>query len=1170
MSKGGERKSLNRSADSQARQPRGGVMSPRRRTRNSLVALFTAVVTPMWVMGAIDPALAASPFQIEDINPDGSTVAQPLNGSQGGRVNGLKVAAGSNQVAYAASEWGGIFKTTDGAQTWVHLDGHLPQATFDVDVDPSDTDIVYATSLYDGRVDSLGGINVSYDGGATWFHPEVPDTNPPCDSWSEPSAFGIGIRPDAPNNVFVGTSCGIAVSQDSGVTWTHVDPDPATNGRRIWDVVAQAGGIVDICGADGHHRSVGNGDGGSWTSSALSASGRVCSIAASPLESDVLYVTQNNGNLWESSDGGASWTVLEDGVGNRRAFVVTNQTGANSFDLYYGIAKLRRVNDCDDTSLPTRCPAAADLTDGANLGDDIQGNAHADAGDLEFDPTDPTPQCPYLYSNDGGVYRSDDCTPTWDRSMVGLHDTWLYDMTVWPLPGNQTGIGFGLMDSGLWWSLDGGATWGNDRCCDIWDVAADADRLIYTKCCPSTEMFQAPADDPANKSMMNLPPSGWPQWFQQQDALQPFATDSYVFVTQTGGNAAGIGFEKDGDNGPGGIFITEDVGASYTELGQATTPANACSVEVATSGGTPTFYVLTDDQLNESPSGLCSGRDGGRLWKYTGTDPNGTWTAADNGLTAVGVFGVDPNDPDRLYASDLTASGPRMVFSTDGGASWNPDVRLDALMTGDGAFQYQNSFGPEVRWFTPPTRGYAQPTMVEFHPTNPNVIVAGATDSGLFVSTDGGASWALVTDMLPRVWHPDFDPFDDSVLYVGTVGRGVWKVTLPDGDLSIAKSDSPDPVAAGEDLTYTLTVTNDGADDVPNVRVVDTLPDGVEYVSDDAGCVEAPVGMLSCELGDMPNGDVQQIEIGVHVEPDLVFNAGGPITITNSASVSGVTIDPDPSDNTATEDTDVVAVADLEVVSFEAVDPPAEILVGEDVDITLRKVITNHGPSAPMDVELTTTATASPGASVVPPNLVLQEPALGLDELREVGETFTVSCQEASNHTFTFVNEIAPANPEDTDPDVSNNTAMVSLDILCVVPVAINIKPGSDPNSINLRGSTASVAVLTTAAGEYGLPLAFDALTIDPLTVRFGTPEEAFDETSGAFERHGRGHPEDAFELDETTEDGDLDMVLHFKVQETGIQPGDTEACVKGEWVDGNGDVHKFFGCDVIRTVPPA
>jgi hypothetical protein len=70
-----------------------------------------------------------------------------------------------------------------------------------------------------------------------------------------------------------------------------------------------------------------------------------------------------------------------------------------------------------------------------------------------------------------------------------------------------------------------------------------------------------------------------------------------------------------------------------------------------------------------------------------------------------------------------------------------------------------------------------------------------------------------------------------------------------------------------------------------------------------------------------------------------------------------------------------------------------------------------------------------------------------------------------------------------------------------------------------------------------------------------------------AVEAHCRGHIEDSVELDETTLDGDEDMVLHFLVRETGIQLGHTEACAKGEWTDKDGNVHKFFGCDAIRTL---
>ena len=99
------------------------------------------------------------------------------------------------------------------------------------------------------------------------------------------------------------------------------------------------------------------------------------------------------------------------------------------------------------------------------------------------------------------------------------------------------------------------------------------------------------------------------------------------------------------------------------------------------------------------------------------------------------------------------------------------------------------------------------------------------------------------------------------------------------------------------------------------------------------------------------------------------------------------------------------------------------------------------------------------------------------------------------------------------------------------------------------------------------MPLAFDATRIIPNSVLFGPRDVVFAEAGGATETHGRGHVEDSYELDEQTRDGDQDMVLHFRTRNTGLQPGDTEACVKGQWLDGAGNPHKFFGCDAVRIV---
>lgn len=136
----------------------------------------------------------------------------------------------------------------------------------------------------------------------------------------------------------------------------------------------------------------------------------------------------------------------------------------------------------------------------------------------------------------------------------------------------------------------------------------------------------------------------------------------------------------------------------------------------------------------------------------------------------------------------------------------------------------------------------------------------------------------------------------------------------------------------------------------------------------------------------------------------------------------------------------------------------------------------------------------------------------------------------------------------------SGITVSFSIDTLSLIPpssaikVRIDIKPDTFPNSINPsnKGEIA-VAILTTGPSDNFT--AFDATTVDPTTVRFGpTGTEAAPVHDARKDVDG---------------DGDLDLILHFNTQDTGIKCGNSSASLTGAIFDGRA----IKGTDSIMTI---
>jgi uncharacterized repeat protein (TIGR01451 family) len=281
-----------------------------------------------------------------------------------------------------------------------------------------------------------------------------------------------------------------------------------------------------------------------------------------------------------------------------------------------------------------------------------------------------------------------------------------------------------------------------------------------------------------------------------------------------------------------------------------------------------------------------------------------------------------------------------------------------------------------------------------------------AVDSGVALGTSISNTASLGSET------PDPNPGNESATATTTVG-----LPPPSSNLAVAKSGAPNPVAAGSDLVYTITVTNNGPDPATGVTLIDNLPPETTFVSssEPAGWSCTPPAVP----GDAVNCTNPSLAVGSEVLTLTVnVNPGTPDgTVLLNAVVVSAGNASDPASTTAKNT--VGGLADYSVTKTDSPDP-----VDPGSNLTYTITAGNAGPASVPDATVSDPLPAETTfvSLVAPPGWSCSTPT--------PGSGGTVSCINASfapgSAVFTLVVQVGSAVPDGT---VVSNTATITSPI---------------------------------------------------------------------------------------------------------------------------------------------
>ena len=364
-----------------------------------------------------------------------------------GRI-GLAISASDPDILYAiyADHPGyfmGLYKTTNGGDSWFRTnDGALSwiYSSYgwffgNVRVDPTNPNVVYALGIDAYK---------SMDGGNSWF---------PITNWIHVDQHDLWIDPDDPNHLIIGNDGGVYISTNGGSSWTRSADLPITqfyditvdflNPQRLYGGTQDNGTVRTLTGALNDWEIIYWGDG--------------FHVIVDYTNPNIIYAEYQYGGLGKSVDGGYSFFDATAGIdeNDRRNWdTPVAMDPVNPQVLYYGTYRVYKTTN----GAGYWYPVSGDLTNGPGGGNLNFGTLTA----IAVSPADPN--FVYVGADDGNVWVSTDGGGSWQRISDALPNRWVTDIGLHPTDPGVVYVTF----SGYVWdervpyiflSTDTGHTW---------------------------------------------------------------------------------------------------------------------------------------------------------------------------------------------------------------------------------------------------------------------------------------------------------------------------------------------------------------------------------------------------------------------------------------------------------------------------------------------------------------------------------------------------------------------------------------------------------------------------------------------------------------------------------------------------------------------------------------